>query len=184
MGAGVATIVGGTIPDRVTHLLLIDGLGPLSRPPATAPALLLKSSQEMKALSHKKTSVYQNFEQAVAVRMKVNQMEESSMRTLLQRGVIEVEEGITWRSDPRLTVTSRLYMMEDQILAFIDAITAPVLLIKAEKTVIPFKELLEVRFNHVKHLDYQELPGHHHLHLDSPQPVADAINAFFEKHSP
>ena len=40
LGAGIASILAGTFPDRVTDLVLIDGIGPIANVPGDAPKQL------------------------------------------------------------------------------------------------------------------------------------------------
>ena len=178
LGAGVASYFAGALPERVSKVVLIEGLGAMSRDPEKAPTYLAQSIKQMRNVNLKTPPVYKNEEEMVEARAKVGDMKESSVRTLVSRGVVQLEDGISWRSDPRLRVTSPGYQTDQHVTAFLAAIEAPVLLILAEKGIFADKDALQWRIEQVKSLKQIELPGSHHLHLDDPEPVAEAIKAF------
>ena len=106
---------------------------------------------------------------------------ESSVRSLVDRGLKPVNGGYTWRSDPNLKMKSRHYLTEEQACAFIKQITAPVLLIEAENTEKDhWYELFQKRIPHLKHMRHQTVAGGHHLHLDNPEPIAAVIREFLQ----
>ncbi len=106
---------------------------------------------------------------------------ESSVRTLVSRGLKPVSGGYTWNSDPRLKIKSRYYFSEEQCNAFLKAIEAPVLLIDAESSEINlWKERFRKRTNYLKNLDHRIVNGDHHLHLDDPDSVALEIKDFLK----
>jgi pimeloyl-ACP methyl ester carboxylesterase len=118
----------------------------------------------------------------MAARHQVGGIEESSVRTLVARGLREVDGGFTWRSDPRLKIKSRHYLTEEQARAFMQEITAPVLLIEAENAKQDqWKELLLKRIPYIKNLQHRKVSGDHHLHLDNPEEVATLIREFLQQ---
>jgi pimeloyl-ACP methyl ester carboxylesterase len=66
------------------------------------------------------------------------------------------------------------------MLAFLSAITAPVLLITAEEGLLRERPFFQSRCEAIENLETITLPGHHHLHLDEPAPVANAIQTDLE----
>ena len=167
MGAGVASYLAGTIPEKIKSVILIEGLGSLAQKAEKMPEILRDSAEQWQQLADKKLPLYPDIETAVKVRHHVGGIEESSVRTLVARGLKPVEGGFTWRSDPKLKIKSRHYLTEEQACAFLREITAPVLLIEAENSKQDqWKELLLKRVRHVKILHHRKVPGDHHLHLD------------------
>jgi len=132
MGAGVASYLAGTIPEKISSIILIEGLGSLAQKAEKMPEILRESAEQWQKLANKKLPLYPDVETAVKVRHHVGGIEESSVRTLVARGLQPVDGGFTWRSDPRLKIKSRHYLTEEQACAFLQQITAPVLLIEAE----------------------------------------------------
>ena len=182
MGAGVASYLAGTIPEKICSLILIEGLGSLAQDAEKMPEILRESAEQWQHLAHKKLPIYPDVETAVKVRHHVGGIEESSVRTLVARGLQPVDGGFTWRSDPRLKIKSRHYLTEDQACAFLEQITAPVLLIEAENAKQDqWKELLLKRIPYIKNLQHRKVSGDHHLHLDNPQEVAVVIREFLQQ---
>ncbi|MBF0351958.1 MAG: alpha/beta hydrolase [SAR324 cluster bacterium] len=179
MGAGVATLTAGTIPERISLLILIEGLGPLTELPQAAPQLLRDSITQWQL--HKtrelKPSVIA-LEQAVKIRQKAGNLSEQAARPLAQRGTIACENGVTWNLDRRWKVPSRLRLTQEQVLAFIDEITAPVLLLTSDTGFVPQRDAMEIRYQHVKNLTHVSLSGGHHLHLENPEVTATTIKKF------
>ncbi|HBR58970.1 MAG TPA: alpha/beta hydrolase [Deltaproteobacteria bacterium] len=182
MGAGVASYLAGTIPEKICSLILIEGLGSLAQDAEKMPEILRESAEQWQHLAHKKLPIYPDVETAVKVRHHVGGIEESSVRTLVARGLQPVDGGFTWRSDPRLKIKSRHYLTEEQACAFLEEITAPVLLIEAENSKQDqWKELLLKRIPYIKNLQHRKVSGDHHLHLDNPQEVAAVIREFLQQ---
>lgn len=63
--------------------------------------------------------------------------------------------------------------------AFLRAVRCPVLLLRAAQGWPIDAELAAARLACLAQLDRRVLPGCHHVHLVDPQPVADALLAFF-----
>ena len=181
MGAGVATCVAGLLGHRIQNVLLIEGLGPMTQPPERLTELMRDSFRQWRSLPGKTSPVYATMDEAVEARRIVGEMEIPSVKTLVGRGLVQKNNSYKWRSDPRLRVKSRVYLTEDQILFFIREITAPVLVIEARDTKIQrWRDFLRSRLPEVRTLKHLVLPGGHHLHLDDPLPVAEAIRDFVQ----
>jgi len=181
MGAGVASYLAGTIPEKISSVILIEGLGSLAQKAEKMPEILRESAEQWQQLADKKLPLYPDVETAVKVRHHVGGIEVSSVRTLVARGLQPVDGGFTWRSDPRLKIKSRHYLTEEQACAFLQQITAPVLLIEAENAKQDqWKELLLKRIPYIKNLQHRKISGDHHLHLDNPEEVAAVIREFLQ----
>jgi pimeloyl-ACP methyl ester carboxylesterase len=73
-----------------------------------------------------------------------------------------------------------MYLTEEQVLAFLTAIQAPTFLVRGESGYLLKREFMAKRYRQVANLTVQALSGGHHLHLENPEPVACALNGFFE----
>jgi pimeloyl-ACP methyl ester carboxylesterase len=152
MGAGISTLVAGTVPERIERCVLLEGLGPLADEPAQAARLL-----------------------------EVAKMDLESARILLARGLVQVHEpdqGWTWRADPGLRLDSRMRMSEEQVHAFLRAIACPVLLISATEGWPHDDKLMRARMQSVPNIEQVTIAGRHHVHLDDPEGVAELVIPF------
>lgn len=180
LGAAITSFVAAIIPERITHLALIEGLGPLSGDPEHGPAALLKSIRQMQQLERKRLPIYPNLEEAVQARHKAGGLSWQAAEILVGRGTKPVDGGIRWRSDPRLTFASPLYLTEEQVLAFLGQIRSPSLLIHAESGYLARRDYMARRYEQVPKLEVKILPGGHHLHLEDPELVARILTEFLK----
>ena len=178
MGAGVACLFAGTFPERVSKLVLIEGLGPPTTPGAEAPDTLRKAIADMQALPGKQKPVYGHFDDAVKARMAgFGGLDEAASRLLCERGLEQVPGGWTWRTDARLRLSSSLRLTEEMVEGFLRAIKSPTLLVTGEQG-MGGNGMFDHRTGWLAGLTIEQLPGRHHLHMESPQALAASIGAF------
>lgn len=181
MGAIVAVLLAGAMPERVERLALIDGVIPFTGEAADAPQKLGESLRALLTVEDKRKPVYATFEQAVAARMKgVGAVSWEAAELLAQRGLMPVPGGYTWRTDARLMLPSPMRLSRAHAQAFIQAVACPASLVLAEQGLMVEPDLLELAQSLPFNLCH--LPGGHHLHLDDQagaMAVAAVFNPFF-----
>lgn len=182
MGGAIATIYAAIQPKRVKNLLLIEALGPVTSPDGEAPENLSKALSQRRALKDKRKPVYPSFEQALAARAEVSEIEPKLIKPLVERALTSVEGGYTWRADSRLRISSPLRMSEAQLRSILPNILARTLLIEAKSGLLQSEnaEYIQRRKPLVKQLEVQLLPGSHHLHLEYPNEIASLIKEFIK----
>ena len=179
LGGAIASVLAGAVPERVAQLWLVEALGPMSTAPAKGPELLGQALREREALREKALRVFASVDDAAQARVAANQLSPEAARALATRGTRAVDGGFVWSSDQRLTLTSAIRLSEEQILAHLGAIACPTLLVRADpapKWLPP--AMMEARIAAVRGIAERTLPGSHHLHLEDPAPVAQAIAEF------
>lgn len=181
LGAAVASVLAGAVPGRVQRLVLLEGLGPVTEEPKHAAERLARALDEEERKQGRTAPVYASRDEAVRrLVASMSKLGHAAAETLVARGLREVEGGFTWRSDPRLRLPSRLRMTEEQVLTFLRAIACPVLLVRGSQG-FPFAPTPEsARVAALREAKLVELPGGHHLHLDTPEPVAAVIREHLE----
>jgi pimeloyl-ACP methyl ester carboxylesterase len=179
MGGGMATLLAAACPDRIERLHLIDALGPMSTPAEDSPAMLTRSLEQRRTADAKTLRVFDSKTQAIEARQQANGLTLQAAELLVTRGIDAVPGGYSWSSDPRLRLASPQRFTEEQVLAIVRAIRAPTQLILAQPQA-PFlpEAIIHARIAQVQRIEVLRLPGSHHLHLEDPQPIADAIAAF------
>jgi pimeloyl-ACP methyl ester carboxylesterase len=184
MGAGVATLVAGAYPERVSALVLLDGLGPLSCAASDGPQRLAAHRLQMARLVARQSPLYPNVATLAAVLCKVvPHLSLRSAHVLLQRGAEEVFEGATClgvRSvhDPRLRATSLFQLTETQVQAFLHAIACPTVLLRPHDGYPFAPDLFDRRLACIPHAQCVRLPGGHHVHMEQPEAVAALLRPF------
>ncbi|KNX76973.1 alpha/beta hydrolase [Pseudomonas sp. 250J] len=179
LGAIISVQLAGALPERVSHLALIDGVIPPTLSEQDAAERLGLALQAQLRLEGKRKSVYATLEEGVEARMKgMVAVSREAAELLARRGLMPVPGGYSWRSDSRLTLPSPTRLNQDQAMAFVKRIACPAcLVVAADGMLARHTQLLEqLPFEQVT------LPGGHHLHLNDAEGaalVADCFNRFF-----
>lgn len=179
MGAAIASLVAAVAGERVQALVSIEALGGLAAPANETVQRLRTHVDAAMKLENKQLRVFPDLAAPVRARMMVNQLSESSARLLVERGVKQVDGGWTWRSDPRLMLPTAVRMTEDQVCDVVSAIQCPVQVIYATPAQAYFPE--PERSQRAALLPdgrLHTLAGHHHVHMDDPEAVAEIIRRF------
>jgi pimeloyl-ACP methyl ester carboxylesterase len=89
--------------------------------------------------------------------------------------------GLSWSSDPALTLPSPTRLTEEQLAVILPNIAAKTLLVLAEpETPYLQRATMDARIALLGDIEVIRMAGTHHLHLEDPAPVAAAINRFLE----
>ena len=179
-GGNIASLTAGSFPKRINALFLIEGGAPQTSQAHEAPTTLAQSIMDRARFNGELGRVFTSFERAVKERTRgFIKVSTEAAEILASRGVIEVDDGFTWRADQRLKASSELRLMHEQLVAFLQAIECPVRLIRGVESTLLRSDHHTRLAEAFQHFDALDLPGAHHLHLDeSPEAVADALNSF------
>ncbi|AEY02162.1 alpha/beta fold family hydrolase [Oceanimonas sp. GK1] len=170
MGASVATLLAGSFPERVSRLLLLDGLAPRTYTADSLPEQMAAALNKGQRIRRRGWRPYASFEQALQARMGGRYaVSREAAGWLLARSLEETPEGWCWRHDIALSQPSVVRLCEQQVAAFLQRLSMPVLLMMAARGneldgVRPWLELVPA-------LELCVLDGGHHLHLE-PEPAA------------
>lgn len=182
-GAAVATLMAASLPQRITRLVLLDGLFAALGTSEDAPRQLAQSIRDRMQLSVRQPRVFATFEDAVQARMSGPlALPEHAALALAARGVDKVGDGYVWRGDPRLSGASEVKLTLDHAAAFVRALACPALVLLGEASTISrvydIRKLAELNGL----IRIETLPGGHHLHMDEGLPeTARRIAAFFSQ---
>lgn len=182
-GAAVAGEFSGYFPERVERVVLIDNI--LTTGGATPRERISINRYNMKQslrAQDRETPVYPDLASLIKLVCKNTKVSEDAATLLLERGHIDVEGGVTWRTDPKLRTRTPLRLPCDQVDEIMRRSASPALLIMAEDGEPWFHDELERRKEHHPNLGAITLPGTHHLHLEAESAieVANKIRQFLE----
>ncbi|WP_025128661.1 alpha/beta hydrolase [Pseudomonas sp. PH1b] len=179
LGAIVSLVLAAALPERVSHLALIDGVVPPTASAEGSAERLGMALQAQLALQGKSKPVYSTLERAIEARMKgLVAVSREAAELLAQRGLMPVPGGYTWRSDSRLTLASPLRLTDEQAMSFVQRVSCPTQLVVAADGMLAKHDALLQRLPFSR----EQLPGGHHLHLNDEIGagfVADCFNRFF-----
>lgn len=180
LGAAIATILAGTSPDKVSSLILLDGLGPLTIPEEKMPGMLQASIKQYKNLRNKNLPVYNSLQEAENARLKAADISKHAVEILVARGIQKRQDKYYWRTDPRLLCKPLLMLSDTQVNSFLENITAPTCLIRPEPGWKYDHEIFEGRTKRIKNLTIHKISGNHHVHMDHPDRVGPLIQEFLK----
>jgi len=176
LGAGVASLVTAAEPERIERLLLIEGLGPLGDD-GSRTLQRFRDALATRPESSRPLRVFDGIAQAVSARCMASGMRADLAQPIVERGLVEADDGWRWRSDPRLTRASAVRLAETQVHALLAGITAPTRLLLAQPAA-PYLPAapMSARVACVADIRVTHLDGSHHLQLEHPRAVADWID--------
>jgi pimeloyl-ACP methyl ester carboxylesterase len=182
MGAGIASLVAAACPERIARFVAIEALGALAEVPEHTVRRLRDAVVATRALRHKQLRVFPDLASAIRVRMQANALSEPVARLLVERGLVPVDGGFAWSSDPRLTLPTMIRTTEDQVRDLVAGITSPTRVVFADpaQPYLP-DPLRRARAALLPRGELRVLRGGHHLHMEDPAAVAAAIGDFLER---
>ncbi len=183
MGAVVSTMAASSILlDRVSSMVLVDGLFPMPRTADESPMSLTEYLTARQGLSDSKPGAYyRTLDQAVRARaMGLFKVSKKSSELLVERSLKNDGEGWVWTNDPRLKMSSPVRFTLEQSLAFPKALKCSTHLIHADAGLI--QQLILQNKEQLPDIRYYPLAGSHHLHMDGcVEAVADIANTVFSE---
>lgn len=178
MGGCIAPFAAVASPDHVKSLILIDATGPQTETAEKLPARMARFHREMANPGLHKSRVFDNIDQAVESRLRATKMKTESAQLIIERQLEKSDDGYRWRFDRTLRTASARYYTENQVQAILAAITCPVQCLLADEGYMVKYKHTDSRLQCIDKLHLQTLPGNHHLHMDSPEIVANEIKQF------
>lgn len=181
LGGIIACLVAAAAPERVEQLILLDSIGPLTdETESVLPQLRNAVSKATKMNSN--ISVFPTLDMAVRARMSgLGKLTRDAAELLVKRGTKEVENGFSWRSDPKLLKPSFLRFSEQQVQAIFAGIECPVRLITGSEGYFSNEQALQKRLGYFKNIEQSSVQGGHHFHMDGDvEGTARYINAFIQ----
>jgi len=178
MGGCIAPLLAVAAPDVVERLVMIDASGPLSEEADALPHRLVRAFDDRLATGRFASRTFDSPEAAVQARLRATAMEPASARLIVMRQLVECDGGWRWRFDPALRFASAHYQTEAQVHALLAAIEVPVLAIVADRGYLSNRDGTAPRLTRLRAGQRVDLPGHHHVHMDTPVAVAEAVERF------
>lgn len=178
MGGIISTIYASCFPEHISKLISIESFGPMTKDTQSSPIQLRESILSRLQAQQSAAKHPSSIERTVAARAKVGDIKLESARLLITRNIRKENEQLFFTTDRRLRTASSLRMTEPQAEAFVRNIQCPTLVIIGVQGYESMRTLLQKRLHWIDDLIVAECEGHHHLHMDNPQPVAAKIIKF------
>lgn len=171
MGGGVATLVAAAMPTKVTHLILLDGLGPYSESAGNTARQLGRAVSQSLASSGAQRR-YQTLEELLDRRSGVSgDIDRDKLSLIVERNARQCtgrdgEAWWEWSTDPRLKLASPTRLTHEAVLNVLETIKAPVLNLVATNGMVSEHLHFDSRSEHLNNGQTVTVEGHHHFHLD------------------
>ncbi|PCJ50541.1 MAG: alpha/beta hydrolase [Gammaproteobacteria bacterium] len=178
MGAAIASLYAGSFPEVIDKLILLEGLSPLTQPASEGPEQLAKAIRSRSRSLRK--SHFKDISPVLKARKQGSDLSDDSVRLLIERNMEKTAQGHSWRSDPRVRLPSYLRLTPEQSQAFINNLSMPVLLLYGKEGFIQKYPDFNKRISMSQHINTKQLDGGHHLHMQYPQQVIDAVVEFMK----
>ncbi len=166
MGAGITCELAGLVPDRVRKAVMIDGF--LSTGGARSAERIDSNRDAVVRMlaGERQPPRYASVEDMVRRVTKATDQSWAAAETLVARGHVAVDGGVTWRTDPRIRFPTPQRMASAEIEELISRTTADCLLIVAASGDRWYLDGLEQRQAAHPSLRVARMPGPHHIHLE------------------
>ncbi|OED36771.1 hypothetical protein AB833_25490 [Chromatiales bacterium (ex Bugula neritina AB1)] len=178
LGGCLAPFCAVAASTAVQSITLIDAAGPQTESADQLPVRLAGSFRDLTRLDHFNSRYYVDIEATIEARLRANKMEYHSARLIVERQLTRTDKGYVWSFDRKLRVASARYFTEQQLHAVLKAVECPVLCILAQQSFVINNSATRDRLDKIRNLTLCELPGNHHLHMDTPEPVGGQIRYF------
>ena len=178
LGGGFCTLLCAASPPTIKTLTLVEASGMLSEPASKLPGRISRALQDRVENEKFDSRLFKTKQEAIDARLRAAKMHVASAKLIIDRQLEKTTQGYKWRFDKRWRYASPQYLTEEQVQHILKAITCPVLSILADDGFLIGRDNTEQRLACFKHHEQILLSGHHHVHMDTPEPVAAAINRF------
>jgi len=179
LGACLASILAGVVPDRILSMVLIEALGPFSSPEATCCQQLHTYMQHITSFN-RKLKGYHSVEEAARARVKRGYLSLEHALILCERGIKEENGQFYWRHDRRLLIPSPLRLTEMQIISCLEKITTRSSLLLGDQGFNFENTELQDRVKAIPQLNVEHFHGGHHFHMEKPETVGKYLVNFYK----
>ena len=175
MGGYVAQFVAAVCPERIEKLTLIEAFGLWVSTEGDVVDHLAQALKDRKRLAERRAPIYPDTERLVKLRAEKSELSEPLARLIIERNIQHVENGVTWRIDPRVRVASAFRFTEANAISMLQRISCKAQLILGSAGTADLAQALAIWGAHVPHLQVHYLEGGHHVHMQQPEQVVGLI---------
>lgn len=180
LGGGLLPMLAVAKPATFESMTMIEAVGSLTESADKLPARLSKAFNDRLDSQRFESRIFPDKQAAIDARLKAAKMHPASAKLIIDRQLRPIDNGYAWAFDKRWRHASFQYQTEEHVRAVLSKVTCPTLAILADEGYLHGRKDTEERLACLQDLDTIMLTGHHHLHMDTPEPVAAAINRFLQ----
>lgn len=183
MGGGVATYLTGAFPELVSHLALLESLGPPSNRFDDAPLRMRGFIEDLDRVGKRAPRRFATLEEAASRVRKNNPLIAEADALHYARFATRPDgDGFTWAFDPLHQTRSPTLFLEEVFVPFLRRIACPLLVVEGERGYLIGGEERARRLAMVPNAEVVRVANaSHHVHLDAPAEVAAAIRTLLAR---
>ncbi len=175
LGAIVCSLYAATQPKVLAGFISIESCGPLSEHEDTT-AQQIRNCIESRIKANAPIKQPLSFERMVAARCAISDLSQQQASLLLSRNIEVDEQGqCRWLTDKRLRTKSPIRMTELQANNVLENIICKRALILGKQGFEKVRSAVQLRHKAFSKVEIFEFEGGHHVHLQSPNLVANCI---------
>ncbi|NVD07045.1 alpha/beta hydrolase [Vibrio sp. JPW-9-11-11] len=178
LGALIASCYSAAFPEQVSGLVQIEGYGPLAESSDLTVSRLREGVLSRQRIRRKPVRAMNSLQDALQRRAKVNQIDVDLIAPIVQRGIVQRENGWQWRHDSKLQSQSLYRMSFQHAESFRQRVECPQLTILGEQG---FEYLQSIQVDVPSCTQIVRVNGGHHCHLQSPSRVSNLIFGLVNK---
>jgi pimeloyl-ACP methyl ester carboxylesterase len=183
MGGTISLLCAGTFPERVTRLVLIEGIGPLGMDFSDAPARMRKWITEMRERGRRHFREYTSIAAGAGQLQQTNpRLSDALALDLARAGMKQNERGKwVWKFDPLHRTAAPQPFYTRQALEFLRRIECPVLIVDGKESRQTRRTDKQERYDAIRN-HQQVIIDHagHMVHQDKPEQLAKIVASFLE----
>lgn len=180
LGALIASAYCAVFPEKVSALMMIEALGPLSEEEDNITERLRQGILSRQRYRNKPQRRLKDKQAAVELRSKVNQLPEALIEPMVTRSLIASSDQVQWTTDAKVKCDSLYRMNEAHALSLLSKIECPVITVIGNEGYGHLKQKSH-RYRYISNFECFEIDGGHHCHLEHPEQVSDYISVLVNK---
>lgn len=181
MGGTISFLYAGTFPQRITKMVLVEGVGPIGSHFSEAPDRMRQWISEVRALRYKKPREYSAPEEAARALQRKNPRLAPDLTLCWARaGMKQTANGTwVWKFDPLHRTVAPQPFYTAQSIEFFRRIECPVLLVQGKESRQTPRPDARQRLDAIANRRMVEIEAAAHMvHLDNPEALAKAVADF------
>ena len=183
MGGTISLLCAGTFPERVTRLVLIEGIGPLGMDFSDAPARMRKWITEVRERGRRHFREYTSIAAGAGQLQQTNPRLNDTLALDLARAAMKQNERgkWVWKFDPLHRTAAPQPFYTRQALEFLRRIECPVLIVDGKESRQMRRTDKQQRYDAIRN-HQQVIIDHagHMVHQDKPEQLAKIVATFLE----
>jgi len=182
MGGTISFLYTGTFPQRVSKLMLIEGIGPMGLHFSDAPGRMGQWISEVKTLRQKKLHEYSSPEEAArGLQRKNPRMSHDSAVQWARWGMRQIDNGKwIWKFDPLHRTTAPQPFYSGQAIEFFRRVECPVMLVQGKESRQARRPDTRQRWEAIANRQVVEIQAAGHMvQRDNPEALAEVVMEFF-----